>query len=121
MDLTTVFSEIHDGMIIWIVLSLVACDVILGILQSLKKHHFKSSINKSGIINKCGVVVSIVFFYILDVLLGIEGIGFSELFGVTLCISELVSVIYNLQALNVPIPKPIIEFLNKYTDEKEEK
>ncbi len=120
MDLTTVFNHINGAVIIWIVLCLTATDVILGILQSLKNHHFKSAINKSGIINKCSIVISIVAFHVLDLLLGLKGIGFSELFGVTLSISELVSVVYNLQALDVPIPKPIIEFLDKYTAEKKE-
>lgn len=121
MDLATIFNEINGGAIIWIVLFFTVSDVLLGILNSLKKHHFRSAINKSGIINKAAVVLCIVFFYVLDLLLGLNGIGFSEIFGATLCISELVSVIYNLQALNVPVPKQIIEILDKYTVEKEEK
>ena len=118
MDLTTVFSDLSDGVIVWVVLFLAATDVVLGILNSLKHHHFKSSINKAGIINKCGIVISIVFFYILDLIMGLNNIGFSELFGGTICISELVSIIYNLQALNVPFPKSVMEFLDKFTSEK---
>lgn len=118
MDLATVFNDIQGSMIIWLVLFMVAIDVILGILNSLKQHHFKSSINKSGIINKCGIVISIVFFYVLDIIMGLDKVGFSELFGSTICLSELVSIIYNLKALNVPFPQSVIDFLDKYTSEK---
>lgn len=120
MDLATVFGNIQDGVIIKAVLFMTAFDVILGIMHSLKNHHFKSSINKSGIINKCGVIVSIVFFYVLDLLLGLHGIGFAELFGSSICISELVSIATNLQSLSVPLPKAIIQLLDKYTAEKKE-
>lgn len=118
MDLTTIFNDLSGAAIVWVVLFLAGTDVILGILNSLKHHHFKSSINKSGIINKCGIVISIVFFYVLDVIMGLNGVGFSELFGSTICVSEMISIIYNLQALSVPIPKTIMEFLDKFTEEK---
>ena len=120
MDIATAFSNVRDGEIIWAVLFLVAFDVILGIMRALKKHHFKSSINKSGIINKCGVMLSVIFFYVLDLLLGLRGIGFAELFGSTICMSELVSIATNLQALNVPLPRVISELIDKFTSEKKE-
>lgn len=120
MDLTTVFSDIQGGAIIWVVLFLTATDVILGILHSLKKHHFRSAINKTGVINKCGIVISIVFFYVLDLILGLGSVGFSELFGGTICMSELISIIYNLRALNVPFPKVVLEMLDKFTAENKE-
>lgn len=118
MDLATAFTDLHGALIIWVVLFLAATDVILGIMNSLKSHHFKSSINKAGIINKCGMVVSIVFFYVLDLMLGLNNVGFSELFGGTICLSELVSIIYNLKSLNVPFPPVVSEFLDKFTAEK---
>lgn len=118
MDLTTIFNDLSGSAIVWVVLFLTATDVVLGILNSLKQHHFKSSINKSGIINKCGIVISIVFFYILDLIMGLNNVGFSELFGGTICLSELISIIYNLRALNVPFPKGITDFLDKFTTEK---
>lgn len=122
MNLTDVFNDLQSGTIIWIVLLLAATDVGLGIMRSLKQHHFKSSINKSGIINKAAIVISVVFFYVLDLLLGINSVGFSELFGGSLCLAELVSVLTNLRELNVPFPKAITEFLDKFTAEnKEEK
>lgn len=120
MELATVFNDIQDGAIIWVVLFLTATDVILGILHSLKKHHFKSAINKTGIINKCGIVISIVFFYVLDLILGLNNIGFSELFGATISLSELVSILYNLRSLDVPFPKTVVEFLDKYTKENKD-
>ncbi len=118
MDIAAVFNNIQDGTIIWAVLFLVAFDVFLGIMHALKKHHFKSSVNKSGIINKAACVLSILFFYVLDLLLGLHGIGFAELFGVTICLSELVSIAVNLQALNVPLPKSIIQLIEKFTAEE---
>lgn len=118
MELATVFSDLSGAAIVWVVLFLTATDVVLGIMNSLKQHHFKSSVNKAGIINKCGVIVSIVFFYVLDLIMGLKNVGFSELFGGTICVSELVSIIYNLQALNVPFPKGVIDFLDKFTAEK---
>ena len=120
MDLAAIFSDIQGGAVIWVVLFLTLVDVVLGILNSMKQHHFKSSINKSGIINKASVVVSILFFYVLDLILGLNNVGFSELFGGTICLSEMVSIIYNLQALSVPLPKSVIEFLDKFTAENKE-
>ena len=117
MNLETIFSDIQGSMIIWVVLFMVSIDVILGILNSLKQHRFKSSINKSGIINKCGIVISIVFFYVLDIIIGLDGFGFSELLGSTICLSELVSIIYNLKSLNVPFPKVFMDYLDNDTSE----
>ena len=118
MDLATVFNDLSGGAIIWVVLTLTAADVLLGIMISLKKHRFQSSINKAGIINKAAVVVSIVVFYILDLILGLGNIGFSELFGSTIALSELVSIIYNLRELNVPFPDSVLKILDKFTAEK---
>lgn len=118
MTLETIFDDLSGGIIIWATLCLTSIDVILGILHSLKTHRFKSSINKKGIINKAAVVVSVVTFYILDLILGLNKVGFSELFGGTICLSELVSVLYNLRALDVPFPKAVNDFLDKYTSEK---
>ena len=118
MDILNIFNDIHGAIIIWVVLLMTTTDVILGIMNGLKQHHFKSSINRAGIINKCGVVICICFFYALDIILGLNGIGFSEIFGSTICLSELVSIIYNLKGLNVPFPKSFMDFFDKYTSEK---
>lgn len=120
MDLTAIFNDIQGSLVIWIVLTMVAADVILGIMVSFKKHRFKSSINKQGIINKSACVVSILFFYTLDLLLGLHGIGFSELFASSVCMSELISIAVNLKSLEVPLPKAITQLLDKYTAEKKD-
>lgn len=117
MSIETIFNNINGAVIVWIIMFLVSVDLVLGILNSLKKHHFKSSINRSGIINKSGIVIAVLFFYILDIIMGIETFGFSELIGSTLCLSELISILYNLRTLNVPFPPQVIDFLDKYTSE----
>lgn len=120
MNLETIFNDISGAIIIWTVLFLVSVDVVLGILNSLKQHHFKSSINRSGIINKSGIVIAVLFFYVLDIIMGLDKLGFSELMGSTLCLSELVSILYNLKSLNVPFPKNVIDFIDRFTAEKKE-
>lgn len=120
MDLTAIFNDIQGGIIIWAVLALTAFDMLVGVMNSLKKHHFKSSINKSGIINKSACVLSVLFFYVLDLLLGLHGVGFSELFGSTVCLSEVISIAVNLKSLEVPLPKAITQLLDKYTSEKKD-
>lgn len=118
MNLETIFNDISGAVIVWTVLFFVSVDLILGVLNSLKHHHFKSSINRSGIINKSGIVIAVLFFYVLDIIMGLDKVGFSELIGSTLCLSELISILYNLRALNVPFPPQVIEILDKYTSEK---
>lgn len=118
MNLETIFNDISGAVIVWTVLFFVSVDLILGVLNSLKQHHFKSSINRSGIINKSGIVIAVLFFYVLDIIMGLDKVGFSELIGSTLCLSELISILYNLRSLNVPFPQSVIDFLDKYTSEK---
>lgn len=120
MDVINVFNDLQGATIVWMVLILAAADLIFGVLNGLKSHSFKSSINKNGVIIKCGCVFAIVFFYFLDCFLGLVNLGFSELFGATICISEFISIICNLQALGVPFPKSIIELLDKYTNENKQ-
>lgn len=113
-----VFGELQGAVILWVVLILTGADLILGFLNAFQTHSFKSSINKKGILQKVGCIVAIAIMYVLDVVMGLNGVGFSELFGATLCVSELVSILTNCQSLGMPLPESFNKLLQKYTSEK---
>ena len=117
MDIN-IFEGLQGAIILWIVLILAGADLILGFLSAFQTHSFKSSINKKGVLQKIGCVTAIAFMYILDTEMGLSSIGFSTLFGSTLCVSELVSILANCQSLGMPLPESFGKLLEKYTNEK---
>lgn len=96
-------------------------DFMCGIMKSKVNGNYDSRVAVKGIYKKLGYVIAVVCAFAMDLLLQIAitnanvAIDVPTLFGMTICvlftITELMSIIVNLQSLGVPIPKFFIKFL----------
>lgn len=117
----------------------IVLDVIFGILRAIKEHETNSTIGINGIIRKVGMIITIIFCYIIDEIVDVdltffipetlkEALNFSK-FGITylfnslFIVFEFLSILKNMYKCNLPIPnklKLVLEkILKEFTSEVE--
>lgn len=117
----------------------IVLDVIFGILRAIKEHETNSTIGINGIIRKVGMIITIIFCYIIDEIVDVdltffipetlkEALNFSK-FGITylfnslFVVFEFLSILKNMYKCNLPIPnklKLVLEkILKEFTSEVE--
>ena len=117
-------SECLRLLIVFIVL-----DVIFGILRAIKEHEINSTIGIDGIIRKFGMIIAGVGFLVVDMMVGINMIGFlpqaireylplqtigvSSFFNILFIIFEALSILKNMVKCGMPIPKKIQVLLKR--------
>ena len=124
-----------------ILIIVIALDTIFGILRAIREKEVNSCIGIDGIIRKVGMLIAIVFLYLIDTIIIIDLIGFiptdlknilhfskvgiSELFNVLFVIFEILSIFKNAILCKLPIPKKLQVYLEKvmkeFTSEIKEK
>lgn len=135
-NLQNLFMEAANNMFIKIVLIAIVCDTIFGVLRAIKEKKFNSNFGIDGAIRKCGMIVSIFFFILVDAIIDINLIGFvpdalleymkvdriglTEFFSSLYIVYEAVSILKNMTLCGLPVRKvweQLKKFLGKYTDE----
>lgn len=107
----------------------ITLDTIFGILRAIRERKINSNIGIDGIIRKVGMLISIIFFYLIDYESGINLIGFIPkevleilplkeigigiLFNLLFVVFELLSIMKNMIKCKLPIPKSFQKFLEK--------
>lgn len=134
--LQNIFLGAADNKFIEIVLIAIVFDTIFGVLRAMKEHKFNSNFGIDGAIRKCGMIVSVFFFVLVDAIIKINLIGFipetvrtyinissirmTEFFCLLYIAYEAVSVVKNMTLCGLPVKKIWIylkDFLGKYTNE----
>lgn len=134
--LQNIFLGAADNKFIEIVLIAIVFDTIFGVLRAMKEHKFNSNFGIDGAIRKCGMIVSIFFFVLVDAVININLIGFipetvrtyinissigmTEFFCLLYIAYEAVSVVKNMTLCGLPVKKIWVylkDFLGKYTNE----
>lgn len=108
-------------------------DTIFGILRAIKERKINSSIGIEGLIRKAGMLISIVFLFIIDTIINlnllgfipadllsiinIDTVGIGDLFGILFIIFEGLSVLKNMYKCKLPIPKKLQNLLKKLLTE----
>jgi len=118
----------------------IVLDTIFGVLRAIKQRKINSNIGIDGIIRKVGMLTSVIFFGLIDVILELNLIGFipeevrkaikldsvgiASLFNMLFIIFEALSILKNMIKCKLPIPKKLQKFLenifNKFTEELKE-
>lgn len=117
----------------------IVLDVVFGILRAIKEHETNSTIGINGIIRKVGMIITIIFCFIIDEIVDVdltffipetlkEALNFSK-FGITylfnslFIVFEFLSILKNMYKCNLPIPnklKLVLEkILKEFTSEVE--
>ena len=114
-------------------------DTVFGVLRAIREHEINSSIGIDGIIRKVGMLFSVIFLSLIDMVMSInliyavpenlknalnlQYVGFNELFNLLFIVFELLSIFKNMVLCKLPIPKALQDVLEnalkKFTGEIE--
>lgn len=137
----SLFEYLNNCSELKVLLILVLLDSIFGCLRAIREKKFNSNVGIDGLIRKFGMIISVIFFIIIDIIMNINLIGFIpeeirkainvEFFGIStmflwlFIIYEGLSILKNMIKCKLPIPKKFQSFLEKvfktYTQELEER
>lgn len=114
----------------------IVLDTIFGVLRAIKEHKFNSCFGIDGAIRKCGMLISLLFLKLVDVIVNINlisilpkevvanvnvsTIGLTEFFALLYIAYEVVSILKNMTLCDLPVKKiwlKVRNYLMKYTDE----
>lgn len=118
----------------------ICADMVFGSLRAMKERHWNSAVGIDGGIRKVGMVSAILLLTALDMVLGINVIGWvgdsliealskigvvklgvTELFALLFVLYEFTSVLKNMLLCDIPIPagvkKRLEKWMNDMTDE----
>lgn len=135
------FNYVINLNMVKVLLVAILLDTIFGILRAIREKKINSNLGIDGTIRKVGMIISIVFFYLIDYLSGINFLGFLPeslldfiplkeaglgiIFNLLFICFELLSIIKNMIKCKLPIPKKLQIFLekllNEFTTELKEK
>ena len=135
------FNYILQFSIVKVLVITIALDTIFGILRAIRERKINSNLGIDGMIRKVGMVISIVFFYLIDYImelnfisflpesvlefLPVKELGIGILFNTLFIVFESLSILKNMIKCKLPIPKKLQNFLekvfNEFTDELKEK
>lgn len=129
MDLEYIISFISSNVTFKLLILAVVFDTIFGVLRAIKEHKGNSAIGIDGMIRKCGMIISSIFLYLVDIILNvnfiafipdevlslvkIDHIGIGSLFGILFVVFEFLSVLKNMYLCGIPIPASIKKWLEK--------
>lgn len=124
---------IVNNKLLKVLVIILVLDTIFGILRALRERKINSGIGIDGIIRKVGMIISIFFFFLVDLVLEINLIGFipedirktinfenfgvATLFNVLFIVFESLSVLKNMIRCKLPIPKKLQKWLEKILKE----
>ena len=124
---------IVNNKLLKVLVIILVLDTIFGILRALRERKINSGIGIDGIIRKVGMLISIFFFFLVDLVLEINLIGFipedirktinfenfgvATLFNLLFIVFESLSVLKNMIKCKLPIPKKLQKWLEKILKE----
>lgn len=116
-----------------VLIIVIVLDTIFGILRAIKEKELNSCIGIDGIIRKVGMLITIIFVKLLDLIIDVNLIGFlpeelreilnlqkvgiSSLFNLMFVVFEILSIFKNAIKCKLPMPKKFQEFLEKIMEE----
>ena len=111
----------------------IVLDTIFGILRSIKERSTNSTIGIEGIIRKVGMLISIFFLALIDLIINVDLIGFipesiksilnlgtvgiCDIFNILFIVFEILSIFKNMILCKLPIPVKFQEFLENVMKE----
>lgn len=121
----------NDG--VKILCIVIVLDTIFGILRAIKERSVNSAIGIDGIIRKVGMLISIFFLALIDLIINIDLIGFipetlknylnlgsigvCDIFNIMFVVFEILSIFKNMILCKLPIPAKFQMFLENIMKE----
>lgn len=120
-DYLKIFLDtLSNHSVVIIVIVWIMFDTFLGVLRAIKEKIFNSSFGIDGGIRKIGMIVSIFFLAIVDLIvhinlvgflpseflhiIGLKKIGIMDFFGILFMLYETISILKNMYLIGIPMP-----------------
>lgn len=138
-ELLEFFMQMAQSPFLRAVALAIVFDTIMGVLRACKERKFNSCVGINGAIRKVGMILSILFLHLADVVVSINLIGFipkdlwavigmetplhlgmSEFFAILFVAYEIVSILKNMTLAGLPVKglwQKVKALLSKYTTE----
>ena len=123
------FMILNESSSLKVLLICVLLDTIFGVLRAIKERKVNSNVGIDGLIRKFGMMISVIFFILIDLIMEInfvsfipkevlnvfkiERVGISTLFLYLFILYESLSILKNMIKCKLPIPKKLQEALEK--------
>ena len=116
-----------------ILLYAVIFDTFLGVFRAIKERKFNSCVGIDGAIRKAAMILSVVFFMLIDSVIkinflfiipekylqviGMDRVGICELFCLLFIAYEAISILKNMMLCGLPVPAKLRKWLMKFLDD----
>lgn len=136
MNISEFIDIVTRNKIIELVVLAIVFDTIFGVLRAIREKKFNSCAGIDGAIRKVGMLISLVFMLVIDMLIrvnligfipevarnhmGLTNVGMTEFFALLYIAYEVVSIFKNMALCGLPVKNvwaTVRTFLGKYTDE----
>lgn len=110
----------HTDQAFQILLLMMIVDIVSGALKGAQQKRLKSAIMSLGILKKGGILLSIAFAYLLDMLVNGSNPVFVTMMTWLAIGNEGLSIVENLTIIGVKIPDAVTDRLGQLKDQAEE-
>ena len=110
----------HTDQAFQILLLMMIVDIVSGTLKGAQQKRLKSAIMSLGILKKGGILLSIAFAYLLDMLVNGSNPVFVTMMTWLAIGNEGLSIVENLTIIGVKIPDAVTDRLGQLKDQAEE-
>ena len=127
------FKNLLENSCFKLLIIFVVFDTTFGILRAIREKKINSCIGIDGMIRKSGMILAILFLFVIDKIIeinllgfipesflsivGIDKVGIGEFFGILFIVFESLSVLKNMYKCKLPIPKKLNDWLEKVLTE----
>lgn len=110
--LSSMFNFTDERWAIWFPVCLMVCDFVTGFIKGWVKGKLSSKVMRVGLAKKICELILIVLVLVSVIAIGVPS-SLVTITSIYVCITEAVSIIENLDAIGVKIPKVIRNAIRK--------
>ena len=110
----------HTDLAFQILLAFMSIDIASGLLKGAYQKRLKSEIMSLGIVKKGGIILSIVFAYLLDMLINDGQPVFVTMMTWVAIGNEGLSITENFSSMGIGVPQVVTDRLGQFTDHAKE-
>lgn len=135
--LSECYNNLMKNNMFKVLIIVIVMDIVFGVLRAIREKKINSTVGIDGMIRKTGMLLSVIFTSMIDVVINLnligfipedikgslklDYVGFNEMFTLLYIIFEFLSVSKNMVLCKLPIPskwqKTLENFFKKFTGE----
>ena len=135
--LSECYNNLMKNNMFKVLIIVIVMDIVFGILRAIREKKINSTVGIDGMIRKTGMLLSVIFTAMIDVVINLnligfipddikgalklDYVGFNEMFTLLYIIFEFLSISKNMVLCKLPIPskwqKTLENFFKKFTGE----